>query len=541
MEQILHFSSEKENYLKKLKSCKEYIESLENNLEVDLEFYKNKISKAIEELDNTKIKVVLFGGFSDGKSTILAALTENLEIEIAPQPTTDKIQVYEYRDLLLVDTPGLFSENIPHDELTKEYISEADLIIFTTDAVNPLKESQHEVIRWILRDLGKLSQTIFVINKIDTIADLYSPEDFKKVCNIKKEAVKKTLNKILNQNREDYIIICLSADPWGMGLDYWFKQKDEYRKLSNLEMLEKVIDKTIHKKGSILKEETIKSILKDISIKSNKEFGKEIKNIKTKLQGIEISYRDLKNQLTNLKREVNKASLRINKRIDALRKNILISIDSCNDFECLKDFLLVEIGKEGNVLQNKINTIIKEEIEDLYEYLDKTSDIAYKLTIEIEEIETSIQVVRALSSDVIKLPGKFLKSVPVNKLRDSIIKTRDILKIPYKFKSWEAVKWARFLKWAGPIFEALPAVMKYIEKEKFRKFQQEVKENLNNCLVHLLDNINYEFIIDNFLPSIKDLENELKEIEIKIQDYRSLLQVYNNIQKFLQKCTEKLS
>ncbi len=541
MEQVLQFSNDKEKYLEKLKLCKEYVESLENKFEVDLGFYRNKLDKAIEQLSNTKIKVVLFGGFSDGKSTILAALTKNLEIEIAPQPTTDRIQVYECEDLLFVDTPGLFSENIPHDKLTKNYISEADLIIFTTDAVNPLKESQHEVIRWILKDLGKLSQTIFVINKIDTIADLYSPEDFKKVCNIKKETVRKTLNKILNENREDYLIICLSADPWGMGLNYWFKRKDEYKRLSNLEMLEKAINRVIHRKGSILKEETVKSILKDISIKSNKEFNKVIKNIKTNLQEIEISYSDLKTQLANMKREVNKASLRIKKRIDALRKNILTTIDTCNNTQCLKDFVLTEIGEEGAALQNKISMIIQEELENLYEYLDRTNDIVYKLTIEIEEVENSMKALQLLSSDTVKLPGKFLKHAPVNKLRDTIIKTRDALKIPYKFKSWEAVKLARFLKLLGPVFEILPSIVEYVQREKFRKLQEKMKEDINNSLTYLLNNIDYEFIINNFLSSIKDLESNLNKMEFNIQNYRKLLKAYSNIQKFLQKCSEELS
>jgi len=46
-------------------------------------------------------------------------------------------------------------------------ISEADLIIFVTNAINPLKKNQYQTIKWLLEDLGKLEQAIFVINKLN--------------------------------------------------------------------------------------------------------------------------------------------------------------------------------------------------------------------------------------------------------------------------------------------------------------------------------------------------------------------------------------
>ncbi len=232
------FIQEKEILLKKLSDLKEILRNFSYVLGEDVSFYMEKIDRVMKEVENEKLKLVFFGSFSSGKSTILSSLTENLNIKIAPEPTTDKVQAYEYRDFLLVDTPGLFSEKIPHDELTLKYISEADLIIFVTEAENPLKESQHEIIKWILKDLGKINQTIFVINKMDNIADIMDREDFEKNCKIKKEVVKDTIEKLTGKRIEDKLIICLSADPNGMGLDYWLERKEEYREYSNIEALE---------------------------------------------------------------------------------------------------------------------------------------------------------------------------------------------------------------------------------------------------------------------------------------------------------------
>lgn len=41
------------------------------------------------------------------------------------------------------------------------------MIIFVTNAINPLKKNQYQTIKWLLEDLGKLEQAIFVINKLD--------------------------------------------------------------------------------------------------------------------------------------------------------------------------------------------------------------------------------------------------------------------------------------------------------------------------------------------------------------------------------------
>jgi len=540
MEGIKNFSHEREKYLERLTTCKTYVEKLEKELKVDLSFYKEKLNRAIQELNNEKIKIVFFGSFSDGKSTILAALTGNLGIEIAPEPTTDKIQTYTYKGFFLVDTPGLFSENIPHDELTKKFISEADLIIFTSDAVNPLKESQHEVIKWILKDLGKLPQTVFVINKMDTVADLYSKEDFQRVCNIKKETVRETLNKILGEERNDYLIVCLSADPWGMSLSYWFKNKKEYKKLSNIEKLENIVDHIAEEKKEFLKKKTIEAILKDISTRSFSEFKKKIGELEKKIKEVELEYEDLEDQLNVLRRELKKSVTRIRSRINSLREALIADFHACNDFKCLKEILDKKLGKDGNSLQTNIEIIIEEEIEALYEYFMDTTKILEKIAEGLEEVEILNLKLIKLGPSIMEKAGKILHKIPTKLLRDVIIKTRNFLKLPIKFKPWQAIKLAKALQVLGTVLEALTSVMEVWERIQFEKKRDEIIKSLNIFFSELDESITPQFIKENYFPSLSELEKVEQELASVLQQYKDLLKKYREAQLIFEKCAEEL-
>jgi len=532
------FQRRKEEYLKKLKTCETYIEQLELELNTDLSFYKEKIKKAIEELNNDKIKIVFFGGFSDGKSTILAALTENLSIEIAPEPTTDKIQTYTYKDFILVDTPGLFSENIPHDEKTKKFISEADLIIFTTNAINPLKESQHKVIKWLLKDLDKISQTIFVINKLDTIANIYSEKDFQQVCEIKKEVIRNTLNNILGEKRNDYLIVCVSADPWGTGLKYWFQNKEEYRKLSNIGELEKTITQIIEEKGSKLKEKTIKAILKDIAIRSHGEFSEKLKELEAAIKETEASYQELREQLNILRKELRKAITRIRTRLDSFREDIISEIQACNDLSCLKEFIDKKLGHEGNALKTKIEIIIDEEIEPLYEYSGSTTKVLERIADKLDELEIAHTKLTEIGSPIMKVTGKLLNNTPANLIRDTILKTRDFLKLPIKFKPWQALKLANFIKTLGAVLELFDKIMKAWSYYNFQKAKDNLIQLLNKLFEEIDSIITPDFIKKNYLPYMQDLEKAEKEVLLTLTNYKKLVKAYKEAQNTFQKCSE---
>jgi len=543
MEAVKEFAFDKAKYVEKLRTCKMYVENVERDLKLDLSFYKGKLEKAIQELDNEKIKIVLFGSFSDGKSTILSALTENLGIKISPEPTTDSVQVYNYENFCLVDTPGLFSENIPHDELTKKFISEADLIIFTTDAVNPLKESQHEVIRWILKDLGKLDQTVFVINKMDTVADLYSKDDFRKVCDIKKSVVKETLNKILGEERNDYFIICLSADPWGMGISYWLNNKEEYEALSNLRELRNLINNVVQEKRRLLKRKTIEAILKDISIRSSHEFKKKIEELEKEIKRLEIEYENLNEQLNFSWQELRKVVLGIKNRLNSKREELISELYACHEFSCLKEFQDIKIGRDGSVLLSTVGMIISEEMESFYNYIRDTAKILEAISNNLERMENLNSQIMSFGSPVMKKmknTGKLLKRTSVGVLRDAIIKTRDFLSLPIKFRPWQAVKFAKVLKSLGVAIEALTVFSEVVGTYRFEKKRDELIESIDDFFRSISESIDSQFLKENYLTFILDLEKAEEELASTLEQYRFLLKKYREVLFFFEKCAEEL-
>ncbi len=82
-----------------------------------------------------------------------------------------------------------------YEDLTRRYISEAHLIFYVVDATNPLKESHSDIVKWVLRDLNKLSSTIFVINKMDEVTSLTDQALFDEQAAIKKANLKGKLQR----------------------------------------------------------------------------------------------------------------------------------------------------------------------------------------------------------------------------------------------------------------------------------------------------------------------------------------------------------
>ena len=129
-----------------------------------------KIDSAITNVRKEKISIVLVGAFSDGKTSVAAGwINERLDnMKIDSDESSDEILCYTPSSIpegcQIVDTPGLFGDKIGADEnggqvalsdITKKYISEANLILYVVAAKNPIKDSHKKCIRWILKDLNK--------------------------------------------------------------------------------------------------------------------------------------------------------------------------------------------------------------------------------------------------------------------------------------------------------------------------------------------------------------------------------------------------
>jgi small GTP-binding protein len=133
--------------------------------------------------------LVVAGEFNSGKSSFINALLGDRVLPEGVTPTTDRINRLRYgpevtetlveaflldrtypaevlRELTVVDTPGTNAIIRRHEELTRDFIPRADLVLFVTSADRPFTESERGFLEQI-REWGK--KIVFVINKIDIL------------------------------------------------------------------------------------------------------------------------------------------------------------------------------------------------------------------------------------------------------------------------------------------------------------------------------------------------------------------------------------
>jgi len=504
----INIHKEKENVLKKLQLLYNELSFIEKKYNIDLSELISKVNNSMKNIKNETFSIAFFGAFSDGKSTILSALTNRLDIEISPKPTTDKIQVYEFKGYKIIDTPGLFSENLIHDNSTKEYISEANVILYTVDPVNPLKQSHLKTVKWILSDLKKIDSIIFVLNKMDEVADLEDEEDFNKNSQIKKEVVLDIIKGIVSYKKEPKMV-CISADPFGEGLEFWMNNIEEYKKLSRIETLEKIIFEFVEKYKEELIIKAGISVIEDTILKIQKEL-KKVKNIlNLKIEELDNQIKEINNNLSILENDINRSYINIKKEIMELREEILINLDAASDLDELSKIIQNKIGKDGYILQENINLIIQKHTQKV---LNESKQVFESLE---ETLKFYLDLEKEIMSSLSPTTKAFLKgifgSATTRTIADTILKVRDFLNIPFKFKPWGAVKVAKVLKGLPVVIEILEVGFKMYSKWRIDKTRSEIKDEMEDMFKQLLkEEMTEENYVKNYFPNISETKEFLK-------------------------------
>ena len=146
----------------------------------------DRLAKLVTEMDELFLLVVA-GEYNAGKSTFINALLGDEVFAMGDLPTTRSISilrhgdaqpprsigehtlVYHYplpflKDLEIVDTPGTNSLERMEEEITRDFVPRADLVLFVTTLLQPLTASEMTFLTHI-REWGK--KVIFVVNGID--------------------------------------------------------------------------------------------------------------------------------------------------------------------------------------------------------------------------------------------------------------------------------------------------------------------------------------------------------------------------------------
>jgi len=450
---------------------------------VDFKVIKEKVNSSIQALNNERFSIAFFGSFSDGKSTVLSGLAKRLDVDIALQPSTEDINKYPYKDdLLIIDTPGLFSENQMHSEKTKRYISEANVIIYTVDPGNPLKESHTDILKWLFSSLKKIDCTIFVVNKMDEVADLDNDLDFQNKCKIKRESV---ITKIKHSVTIEDIppVVCVSANPFERGLDFWFERMTEYERLSRINELAKILKEFIEEAKENLSLKTSVSITRDVVLQVKKQLEEIKYHVQKHIEVLENQIQCMQKTISTMEKNIKLSHSKIQNEVMNLRNDVLHAIDGAKDEKSLRKVIDENEGKEGYVLTQKIDNIINSYTEDLFEQHEK----------EMRDLETSVNETQGVGGDVAKFASKFSKALgdklaaqSKKDLGDQILKIRDAGGIKVKFRPYGAQNLGdKFIKF-GPVLQAVPVALDVLgeiknirDENKFNKKVISVKKDID--------------------------------------------------------------
>ena len=516
----------------------------------------SKIDNIIDAMNDQTIRIVLLGSFSDGKTSAIAGLLGQLKknMKIDQDESSDDLAIYHFDgidNVEIIDTPGLFGtkereingENIRYSEITKRYISEANIIIYVCDAVTPLKESHVEIIKRVLREYGKLRSTIFVLNKMDEAGvDMIDEEDYERGATIKKNALIKRLEDTIGLSKEEadqLHIVCIAADPKGKGLEHWLAKMDSYKVRSRIGLLQNTISEIINASDvEELKSDTNFAVVTDIVSNTQEQLAEVICPLEKAMRDAETVSDDLQQDRIGLKRDLIAAKGRLLEDLHNLASSIRIDIDEASP-DTIANLVENKLGLvDGQIDYNILNSIIEQTISRCVESNN------YAISTRVQEYSEKMNLQGAIVKDALKAGAGKLGKVSVTNTQ--VLNVRNYLGQYFKwaknikFKPHGAGKLAtKISKGAGIAGFAISAgldIYSYIKEKKdaakFIEFKNSLKSDVSAVFKELLEILNsedryFEEFAPSFIELCKAVEQRNNELAI-LQNQIRLIRQYNN-------------
>ncbi len=559
MEQFKQFNASKVDVITALNGLKTLVNQL-TDMGLDVSQDIAKIEAAIGDVSEDVLRIALLGAFSDGKTSVIAGWLGQVmkDMKIDTNESSDALAIYRPDNLEgrceIVDTPGLFGDKeksgddgalVQYGDITKNYLSEAHLIFYVVDATNPLKESHQDIVRWVLRDLNKLGSTIFIINKMDEVADLRDPEEFDQQNAIKQKNLLDKLERFVGLSpaeRAAVNVVCVASNPNSRGLEFWLEQKDLYGERSRINTLKalthEVLDNT--SRDALIKK-TGMDVARDVLGKKVQLAEDEL--LKFKLLGdnqIRESAR-IQEDIDEGKRKIMNAVGDLYAELNNLENRLLNSIRTLSR-EQVVPFLESEIGYQKDDIGNKLRFKITHLFDTAF---NQSSTIMNGISSSIErQLDISSEFADSITNSAFSASTKALNAVskiPVDTIKNGVFAARDILKsvtgFAYKFKPWEATKLAgNISKWAGPIgagIQVLSDIISVAQQQRaeseFKSLQNDLAELVKNHFVEPLKMLeDKDKVLATFAPQIKAFEKILADQQANVA---SLQQRHEQLEK----------
>jgi GTPase SAR1 family protein len=524
------------------------------------------------------LRIAFIGQYNAGKSSTIAALTgaefihkkyemvENEQklvqvyqvgdkrLNVGAQIMTDATETYDWENVEIIDTPGIYAGRTDHDAKTLDQISKSDLLVFVVS--NELFNPQGGAFfRKLVFDLQRSGQVMLVINKMSREAG--APK-----------VLEKSLLEVIDPyHPEDFYISYIDANYY---LDAQLEEDDEEEKeyleeKSNFDSfiisLQRLIASNqltvrlltpLHRSAEVL-EKTLNYLSTDNT--SERHLLELLRRKANLIRSSKIRlHNGIHSELNSLEHQVIMAGEQVAGKVDGQHNS-----DEINHSVQETERTIQKVTEK--TLEN-IQALIEKEFEQLQEELVNLQESSLgQATIEsfvakgvtgqsisernISERKKSHSIV-GKAPDALNQLGKFAGEVS----KDTIVTV--VHKFGGKFKPWGATKLTKFVNKLGPILSIAGVVLDvfFAAKEEYDevKHEQQLREaradirsefrqvakEIRNKLEQNID----EGILIFFQKELEVIEQQQNEIR---QTETSKKQSLTQIESLLSRVREKIA
>lgn len=495
----------------------------------------DKMRKRLSSTENeSRLKIAFVGQHNAGKSTIVSALTKDKSIKISTNVETDDTSSYEWNDVLLYDTPGLYAGvKDTHDASALEAIRNSDVLFFciTSSLFDDL----------LIENFIDLAYKKSYKNKIILVVNKMSQEDasYEELKNNYLETLNTTLEE-LGGNLADFPIAFIDAKDYRDGIN---DDDEELVEISHFDSFIELLNDQIASRGLLAKIGTKCNILldaiSDAIASTSTEFDKNMMVVLNRTARTIRSYKkDMKLEIECLEANLRNSILDISEEVtDKIGVEEITEeyLDEVNRKIEHKAEEYVEII--GDTLNKKMSDMEQDIEEDL------ASDIGMYVFegISADEFKARSEYVKDYSdflekygnvAKMIKMGGDkiadmaFVKGASdLSKLASSSGSTmhKIVLNVGHffgaKFKPWGAIKIAnkigKIAKFAGPVLAIADVAVQVgvkISDEKRREEIKNAKQSAFNSISSVASDIKAEIDKQYALMENEAFDKKIEEI-----------------------------
>lgn len=499
---------------------------------------KAKLELPLDELptsvsgENRKLRIVLVGQYSAGKSSILKMLTGEKDIAIGAAITTQNSKIYEWNGIEVVDTPGIATGIRPdHDAITYKAISQADLLIFviTNELFDNTIMANFKKLAYDFQSdnnrqgcSGKADEMVLVVNKMDRMGNTAENQE------LLKSAIRKELP---DGALADMRICFIDAESY---LDAMEEEDEECREelleRSGNEQFIATLNNFVLEKGLVGKLVNPVWQMQNVINKSIELLrgSAEDANSYATESVIKGAINDLKRNAKNGKRALEDVFIAAAMEVRFLGDSVASSLnsESTGIDSGFVEQKLQEISRNCNrAVEDKLEEIFADIQSDMKERFD--DNFTRSLTASMAQAPNSRENQENMES--IKKLQSLGHNIFKNVSKDMITEIGHLF--GYKFKPWEATKYAKLagnisqaLAWAGAAIDIYYEFKEREERDRARRALAAAKADVRNTFNGIATDFEREgknFIQSAFMPKMQDLVEEQETVLEKLLSLRA--------------------